>query len=334
MGLGESRVVEVGDFGEDVREQIGFAQQGDCGGAIRVDEHAADFHADAFGADGVDVGGHCLDGGERVGVDREVECGGEADGAEHAELVFADAQARIADGADDALLEILLAADVIDDLVGDGIEEEAVDREVAALGIVLGVGECDAVGMAAVGVGGVGAERGDFDLAGGARAEDRDDAERGADGERAAMAEEIADLIGRGARGDVVVFGGEAEEFVANAAAGPERFEAGSAELLGDFEGEGALAGCGGHARGFGVQGSVSEAVGFERRASVIANSMLVNCFFADRVVPGNDVFGAGAEEVEDEFGGRLAEACVRRRWRRPVVVVRNAVRCVGRRRR
>ena len=47
-----------------------------------------------------------------------------------------------------------------------GIEEQAVDREVAALGVVLGGGERDAVGVAAVAVGGVGAEGGDFDLAG------------------------------------------------------------------------------------------------------------------------------------------------------------------------
>ena len=65
----------------------------------------------------------------------------------------------------DAPLEVVLAADVVDDLLGDGIEEQAVDREVAALGVVLGGGERDAVGVAAVAVGGVGAERGDFDLA-------------------------------------------------------------------------------------------------------------------------------------------------------------------------
>ncbi len=41
--------------------------------------------------------------------------------------------------------------------------------------------KCDAVGVAAVAVGGVGAEGGDFDLAGSARAENGDHAERGAD---------------------------------------------------------------------------------------------------------------------------------------------------------
>ena len=182
---------------------------------------------------------------KRVGVDREIESGGEADGAEHAEFVFAKPQAGVADGADDVGFEVFLAADVVDDLFGDGVEEQAVDGEVAALGVVLGGGERDAVGVAAVAVGGVGAERGDFDLAGVAWAEHGDHAERGADGQRAAVAEEVADLVGRGAGGDVVIFGREAEQFVADAAAGPEGFEAGGAELLRDLEGEVALAGRG-----------------------------------------------------------------------------------------
>ena len=149
-----------------------------------------------------------------------------------------------------------LAADVVDDLFGDRVEEQAVDREVAALGVVLGVGERDAVGVAAVAVGGVGAKRGDFDLAGRARAEHRDHAERGADRQRAAAAEEVADLVGRGAGGDVVIFGHEAEQLVAHAAAGPQRFEAGRAQLLDDFQGEGALAVGVGHAgRGLAAEG-------------------------------------------------------------------------------
>ncbi len=36
--------------------------------------------------------------------DCEIEGGGEADGAEHAEFVFAEPQARVADGADGAAL--------------------------------------------------------------------------------------------------------------------------------------------------------------------------------------------------------------------------------------
>ena len=90
---------------------------------------------------------------------------------------------------------------------------------------------------------------------GGARAEHGDHAERRADRQRAAAAEEVADLVGRGAGGDVVVLGREAEQLIAHAAAGPQRLEAGRAELLDDFQGERALVGGVGH--GFRVQGSV-----------------------------------------------------------------------------
>ena len=37
--------------------------------------------------------------------------------------------------------QVVAAADVVDDFVRDGVEEQAVDREVAALGVVLGGGE-------------------------------------------------------------------------------------------------------------------------------------------------------------------------------------------------
>ena len=56
--------------------------------------------------------------------------------------------------------------------------------------------EGDAVGMAAVAVGGVAAEGGHFDHAGRLRPDHRDHAEGGADGQRAAAAEQRADLSG------------------------------------------------------------------------------------------------------------------------------------------
>ena len=132
------------------------------------------------------LAGLLLNGGERLLVDREIEPGGKANGAEHPQLVFGDAGQRIANGADDAALQIRLAADVVDHLLGERVEEQAVDREVAALGVVLGVGERHRVGMPAVAVGGVAAERGDVDLPGPFRSEHGDDAERRPD--RAASA--------------------------------------------------------------------------------------------------------------------------------------------------
>ena len=169
------------------------------------------------------------------GVDGETKAGGEADAAEHAELIFCEAQPRGADGAEDAGGKIGLTAYQIEDggggegdgvvgvvFKGDGIEEHAVDGEVAALDVVSGVGgEADAVGAAAVGVGSVMAEGGD--LGWGLAfyfAHDEDDAEVGTYLE--GTGEESGDLRGGGAGGDVEIFRSEVEEEIANAAAGEE----------------------------------------------------------------------------------------------------------------
>ena len=63
-------------------------------------------------------------------------------------------------------VKILLPADEVDDPLVDRIVEQAVDGEVAALGVLRGRAERDAVGMPAVAVGGVVAERGHLDLPG------------------------------------------------------------------------------------------------------------------------------------------------------------------------
>ena len=85
------------------------------------------------------------------GFDREIEARGEADGAEHAEFVFGEAQRGIADGADDFGVEIAASADEVEDLVGERIEQQAVDGEVAALDIFLwSFAEADLVRMAAI----------------------------------------------------------------------------------------------------------------------------------------------------------------------------------------
>ena len=106
------------------------------------------------------------DGREGFRLDAVAEARGEAHGAQHAQLVFVEAALGIADGADDAGLEIVAAADVVEDAIAvQRIQQQAVDGEVAALDVLLRALWCsDLVGMAAVGVGAVGAEGGDLDV--------------------------------------------------------------------------------------------------------------------------------------------------------------------------
>ena len=142
----------------------------------------------------------------------EVEAGGEADGAEHAEVVFGKAGDGVADGADDTGGEVGSAVDKVEDFACDGIEEEAVDREVAALCVGGGVSfVLDRFRTAAVGVGAVCAVGGDF------YAVDEHDTEVGTDGN--GVGEEAGDVGGAGAGGDIVVLRGDTEEEVADASA-------------------------------------------------------------------------------------------------------------------
>ena len=122
-----------------------------------------------------------------------------------------------------------------------GIVEKAVDRKVAARGVFLGRAERDAVGMAAVAVGGVAAERGDFDHAGLSGTDHRNHSESGPDGQRATAAEQLADLIGHGVGGHVVVLRRASQELIADAAAGPIRFKPRPAQPADHFHGKTAL---------------------------------------------------------------------------------------------
>ena len=161
-------------------------------------------------------------------LDFKVEACGETYGAEHAELVFGEAQGRVADGAEDFGGEVGAAVYVVE---GGGcyvscffedsrVEEHAVDGEVAAEDVFARVGgEADGVGAAAVGVGSVVAEGGDF---GGdaVRFAHEDYAEVCAYGEGFFVREESEDDVGRGAGSYVEVLGLEAQENVAYAASG------------------------------------------------------------------------------------------------------------------
>jgi len=121
---------------------------------------------------------------------------------------------------------------------GQGVEQEAIDGEVAALDVFFGAqGVAHRIGMAAVGVSGVGAEGGDFGgkVAVAVIVGNADDAEVGPYGEGAR--EHGENDIWRGAGGDVEVFRGAAQQQVADAAAGEIGFIARRAQLGDDLEG-------------------------------------------------------------------------------------------------
>ena len=94
-------------------------------------------------------------------------------------MILGEAGLGIADGAEDAGIEVASAVDVVDDVVLNRVVEHAVDREVAALGVGGRVAVMHVVGASTVAVIGVAAEGGDFDLV--FVQQDHDHAELGAD---------------------------------------------------------------------------------------------------------------------------------------------------------
>ncbi|MCX7915278.1 MAG: hypothetical protein N3A53_03115, partial [Verrucomicrobiae bacterium] len=85
---------------------------------------------------------------------------GEAHGPQHAEFVFGESLLRFADGADDALGDVVSAADVVENLVGYWVVEQSVDGEIASLCIFGGGTEVNGDWVAAVCVAVVAAEGG------------------------------------------------------------------------------------------------------------------------------------------------------------------------------
>ena len=76
-----------------------------------------------------------------VGRDREAQAAGELDRAQHADRVLAEADVRIADGPDEARLEVLEAAHVVDHREVGDVVEEPVDREVPPQRVLAGGAE-------------------------------------------------------------------------------------------------------------------------------------------------------------------------------------------------
>jgi len=166
-----------GDFGKDLDKEIGFVEELECSARVTFCEHFGQFFTDTLTAYGMDARGELADCGEGGGFDGEAETGSKADRAKEAEVVFFETLFGSTNGADYAGIEIVEAANVIEQSCANGgrlliwrgigemsrVEQQAVDREVAALDVFCGsFGIADFVGVAAVGINTIVSEGGDF----------------------------------------------------------------------------------------------------------------------------------------------------------------------------
>src|SRR5260370_24014591 len=104
------------------------------------------------------------DRGESLGLNGVAEASCEADWAQQAQLVLGESLMRLADGADHSALEVFASADEVQHLRGGRIEQQPVDGEIASLDVEASLGaKANLVGMTAVRISAVAAERRDFD---------------------------------------------------------------------------------------------------------------------------------------------------------------------------
>ena len=128
-----------------------------------------------------------------------------------------------------------MAADEVDEFFRHRIVEHAVDREIAAGGVLFRGGKSDHFGSASVEVFVIGSEGGHLEGVG--VLHDEDDAEVGADS--LGVGEKLLHFGRFGRGGNVIVMGMESEEFVAHAAAGKIGGVAGLLQAAGDVGGGG-----------------------------------------------------------------------------------------------
>ena len=141
----------VGKSWENSREKVEFMELQEHGAQLSESVAFGKFLADPLdrnsGKEFLCMGPDRLLG---VRVDLETETAGEAHAADHAEAVFFDPLVGVADSADDFFLQILPAADEIEDFLFEGIVEHAVDRKIAPLRVLRRRCEFDAGGPAAI----------------------------------------------------------------------------------------------------------------------------------------------------------------------------------------
>ncbi len=235
-GLALRHAVHRADLRQDHRQQADSVGQPQPDYAVRIDQQAAQFLGDALGADDRYLAGHFAHGRFSGRVEFELEPRGEPDGAEQPQFVLVEPLARIADRTKHTALDVGPAADEIEQLVAHGVEEHAVDREVATRGIGFGRTELDAVRMPPVRVRAFGAERRHLDLSFVASADDDNHAETRAHGDRAA--EQSLHFVGPSAGGDVVVVRRATHHEVAHTAARKQRAVPGLLQAVDYGDGE------------------------------------------------------------------------------------------------
>jgi hypothetical protein len=92
-----------------------------------------------------------LDGRGCRRVNLQIESRGKPDGAKHAKVVFDESLSRISNGTKASSLDVILAADMINDPAILRIFKQPIDREISSFHILTFVRELDGVWVPVIG---------------------------------------------------------------------------------------------------------------------------------------------------------------------------------------
>src|SRR5262245_38434969 len=153
-----------------------------------------------FDTDLPDLRSHLADGIPGRGLDGITEACSKPDGSQNTKLVLFETLAWITNGADDLCFDIVLARNIVDNKIFDGIEKQPVDRKIPPQDVGSGVCKYYTGRAPAIDIGFVGTKGGDFEWV--AAMDHQDDTELCPD--RLGARKEFHDFLGARAGGDVI----------------------------------------------------------------------------------------------------------------------------------
>src|SRR5690606_27994512 len=118
--------------------------------------------SDAFGTHNDQLTSHLAYGGRCGWIEFEIEPRREANRPQQPKFVLLHPGVGIADRANPAFVQIVKTADIVENAIINRIEKHPIDREIAALGILLGRREFNTTGMTTIPVISLGTESGDL----------------------------------------------------------------------------------------------------------------------------------------------------------------------------
>src|SRR5688572_29964911 len=107
-------------------------KQSKANGSAAFGKDSRELLANPLGAYLPDLRRHFLHGGPRRGFNGISQAGAESNRPKQTELVLAEALLRIADRANNPVLDIVLSGNVVDDALLHRIVQQAIDGEISA----------------------------------------------------------------------------------------------------------------------------------------------------------------------------------------------------------